>query len=119
MPRFLAAILLVAVLALGGGLIANAAYQAGVNTAVTTATASGAPVVAPVVRRALRLPVRLARLRLRLGDLRAVRRPVLPVHRVRPDPRHLLARRPGPHAAAGADRGWDRPRRLTLADPSS
>ncbi len=49
MPRFLAAILLVAVLALGGGLIANAAYQAGVNTAVTTATASGAPVVAPVV----------------------------------------------------------------------
>jgi hypothetical protein len=49
MPRILAAILLVAVLALGGGLIANAAYQAGVNTAVTTVTASGAPAVAPVV----------------------------------------------------------------------
>jgi len=48
MPRFIAAIVLVAVLALGGGLIATTAYQAGVNTAVTTATASGAA-VAPVV----------------------------------------------------------------------
>ena len=48
MPRIIAAILLVAVLALGGGIIASTAYQAGVNTAVTTATASGAP-VAPVV----------------------------------------------------------------------
>jgi len=49
MPRILAAILLIAVLALGGGLIASSAYQAGLDTAVTTATASGAPVVAPVV----------------------------------------------------------------------
>ena len=48
MPRILAAILLVAVLAIGGGLIATTAYQAGVSTAVTTTTASGA-VVAPVV----------------------------------------------------------------------
>jgi hypothetical protein len=48
MPRILAAIVLVAVLALAGGLIASTAYQAGVNTAVTTATASGAA-VAPVV----------------------------------------------------------------------
>ncbi len=49
MPRIIAAIVLVAVLALGGGLIATSAYQAGVNTAVTTATASGATVVAPVI----------------------------------------------------------------------
>jgi hypothetical protein len=48
MPRIIAAIVLVALLALGGGVIASTAYQAGVNTAVTTATASGAA-VAPVV----------------------------------------------------------------------
>gem|GEM_PF-2248065 len=48
MPRIIAAIVLVAVLALGGGLIASTAYQAGLNTAVTTAAGSGA-VVAPVV----------------------------------------------------------------------
>jgi hypothetical protein len=48
MPRILAAILLVAVLAIGGVIIATTAYQAGLSTAVTTASASGA-VVAPVV----------------------------------------------------------------------
>jgi hypothetical protein len=48
MPRIIAAIVLIAVLALGGGLIASTAYQAGLNTAVTTATGSGAA-VAPVV----------------------------------------------------------------------
>ena len=48
MPRILAAILLVAVLAIGGGLIATTAYQAGLSTAVTTA-GDGATVVAPVV----------------------------------------------------------------------
>ncbi len=49
MPRFLAAILLVAVLAIGGGIIATTAYQAGVSTAVTTASGSAAavPVVVP------------------------------------------------------------------------
>ena len=41
MPRILAAILLVAVLAIGGGLIATTAYQAGLSTAVTTAAGSG------------------------------------------------------------------------------
>ncbi len=49
MPRVIAAILLVAVLVIGGGIIATTAYQAGVSTAVTTATAGGATVVAPVV----------------------------------------------------------------------
>ncbi len=49
MPRVIAAILLVAVLAIGGGLIATTAYQAGLSTAVTTASAAGATVVAPVV----------------------------------------------------------------------
>jgi hypothetical protein len=49
MPRILAAILLVAVLAIGGGLIATTAYQAGLSTAVTTATGSAGTVVAPVV----------------------------------------------------------------------
>ena len=50
MRRIIPAILLIALLAIGGGLIANAAYQAGVNTAVTTAVANGgtvAPVVVP------------------------------------------------------------------------
>ena len=49
MRRVFAAILLVAVLAIGGGIIANTAYQAGLSTAVTTATGSGATVVTPVV----------------------------------------------------------------------
>ena len=49
MPRILAVILLVAVLAIGGGLIATTAYQAGLSTAVTTATGSAGTVVAPVV----------------------------------------------------------------------
>jgi hypothetical protein len=48
MGRVIAAILLVAVLVIGGGVIATTAYQAGLNTAVTTATGSGA-VVTPVV----------------------------------------------------------------------
>jgi hypothetical protein len=49
MPRTIAAILLVAVLAIGGGFIAVTAYQAGLGTAVTTAVADGsATVVAPI-----------------------------------------------------------------------
>lgn len=48
MRRTIAAILLIAVLAIGGGLIATTAYQAGLNTAVTTAVAAGGTVVAPV-----------------------------------------------------------------------
>jgi hypothetical protein len=48
MPRILAAILLVAVLAIGGGLIAATAYQAGLSTAVATAS-DGATAVTPVV----------------------------------------------------------------------
>ena len=49
MRRFIAAILLIAVLAIGGGLIATTAYQAGLSTAVTTVTGSGGAVVTPVV----------------------------------------------------------------------
>jgi hypothetical protein len=49
MGRVFAAILLVVVLVIGGGVIASTAYQAGVNTAVTTATGSAGAVVAPVV----------------------------------------------------------------------
>jgi len=49
MGRVFAAILLVAVLAIGGGIIATTAYQAGLSTAVTTATGSGGTVVTPVV----------------------------------------------------------------------
>jgi hypothetical protein len=48
MSRTIAAILLVAVLAIGGGFIAVTAYQAGLGTAVTTAIADGATVVAPL-----------------------------------------------------------------------
>jgi hypothetical protein len=48
MNRTIAAILLVAVLAIGGGLIAVTAYQAGVGTAVTTAVAEGGNVVTTV-----------------------------------------------------------------------
>lgn len=49
MGRVFAAILLVVVLVIGGGIIANTAYQAGLSTAVTAATGSGATVVTPVV----------------------------------------------------------------------
>jgi hypothetical protein len=49
MGRIIAAILLVAVLVIGGGIIATTAYQAGLSTAVTTATGSGGTVVTPVV----------------------------------------------------------------------
>jgi hypothetical protein len=49
MPRFIAAIVLIAVLAIGGGLIATTAYQAGLNTAVTTVVPGSDTVVAPVV----------------------------------------------------------------------
>ena len=49
MSRTIAAILLVAVMAVGGGFIALTAYQAGLGTAVATAVAEGgATVVAPV-----------------------------------------------------------------------
>lgn len=48
MQRAFATILLIAVLAIGGGLIATAAYQAGVSQAVVTATADGTTLVAPV-----------------------------------------------------------------------
>jgi hypothetical protein len=48
MRRIIPAILLVAILAIGGGFIATAAYQAGLNAAVTTAVSSGGT-VAPVV----------------------------------------------------------------------
>ena len=49
MRRVIPAILLIAVLAIGGGIIATTAYQAGLGTAITTATASGGTVVNPVV----------------------------------------------------------------------
>ncbi len=49
MRRLIPAILLIAVLVVGGGIIANTAYQAGLSTAITTATASGGTVVTPVV----------------------------------------------------------------------
>lgn len=46
--RAFAALLLILVLAIGGGVIATTAYQAGLDTAVTAAVADGAT-VAPVV----------------------------------------------------------------------
>lgn len=49
MSRIIPAILLIALLAIGGGLIATTAYQAGLSTAITTAAANGATVVAPVL----------------------------------------------------------------------
>jgi hypothetical protein len=50
MRRLFAAILLIAVLAIGGGAIASTAYQAGLSTAVTTTTAAGGTVVTqPIV----------------------------------------------------------------------
>jgi hypothetical protein len=45
MRRIIPAILLIALLAIGGGLIANSAYQAGLSTAVATTTAGGTVVV--------------------------------------------------------------------------
>jgi hypothetical protein len=48
MRRIIPAILLIAVLAVGGGVIASAAYQAGLQTAVTTAAGgTGTTVVVP------------------------------------------------------------------------
>ncbi len=49
MSRIIAAIVLVAVLAVGGGIVATTAYQAGLNTAVTTTVTDGTTVVTPVV----------------------------------------------------------------------
>jgi hypothetical protein len=49
MRRTFAAILLVAVLAVGAGVIATTAYQAGLSTTVTQAVNDGATVVTPVV----------------------------------------------------------------------
>lgn len=49
MFRIVAAIALVAVLAVGGGIIATTAYQAGLSAAVTTSVADGVTTVAPVV----------------------------------------------------------------------
>ncbi len=77
MPRIVAAIVLVAVLAVGGGIIATTAYQAGVSSAVTTTvgtTATGtvvAPVVVPAYGVRLVAPVRVHR--------RVLRLPVLPL----------------------------------------
>ena len=49
MRRIIPAILLIAVLAIGGGVIASTAYQAGLQTAVTTASGDTVtPVVVPV-----------------------------------------------------------------------
>ena len=82
MPRIFAAILLVAVLAIGGGIIATTAYQAGLSTAVTTGRRRRRHRRHPGRRPRLRLRLRLlARLRLRV--LRLPRDAVLPVHRVR------------------------------------
>ena len=106
MPRILAAILLVAVLAIGGGLIATAAYQAGLGTAITTATGSAGTAVTPVVVPAYGYgygpgwhPGGFG-----FGFFGFLGDPVLPVHRVRADPGDLLARRPGP-ARLGTG-GW-------------
>ncbi len=49
MSRTIAAIALVVVLVIGGGIIATTAYQAGLSTAVTQAVADGATIVNPVV----------------------------------------------------------------------
>ena len=49
MFRIVAAIVLVAVLAVGGGIIATSAYQAGAASAVTTVTGAAGTVVTPVV----------------------------------------------------------------------
>jgi hypothetical protein len=49
MSRTFAAIALIVVIVIGGGIVATTAYQAGVSTAVTQAAADGATVVNPVV----------------------------------------------------------------------
>ncbi len=49
MSRTFAAIALIVVILIGGGIVATTAYQAGLSTAVTQAAADGATVVNPVV----------------------------------------------------------------------
>ena len=116
MPRVFAAILLVAVLALGGGLIATpptrpASARRHDRHRERSAPSSPRSSSRPTATGTAGTP------RLRLGDLRLLRRPVLPVHRVRPDPGHLLARRPGPPRRLGRTR-LGRPRRLALGEPA-
>jgi hypothetical protein len=48
MRRTIAVGLLIALLVIGGGIIATAAYQAGLNVAVNTAVAEGGTVVTPI-----------------------------------------------------------------------
>ena len=74
MRRIIPAILLIAVLAIGGGIIASTAYQAGLQTAVaTTAAGHRHHRRRPRVRRRLRL----APVRLRLRLLRVPRSPAV------------------------------------------
>ena len=103
MPRIIAAILLVVVLAIGGGIIATTAYQAGVSTAVTTDRRRAGP-SSP---RSSSPPTATAGIRSASasGIFGFFADAVLPVHRVRPDPGHLLARRPGPARRLGRPAG--------------
>ena len=125
MPRVFAAILLVAVLVIGGGIIANTAYQAGLSTAVTTTTPSGTTVVTPVVVPAYGYGFGWHPFG--FGFFGFFGEPVLPVPRVRAHPGDLLARRPGPSWRLGSRRlgrtGRVRARRrhgrpLAVGDPA-
>ena len=114
MFRIVAAIVLVAVLAVGGGIIATTAYQAGLSARRSPqAVTEGATVVTPVVVPRVRL--RLAPVRLRLRVLRLPVHAVLPVHRVRAHPGDRLGRLG--IAMAGADRAGAVDRAGTTSPP--
>ena len=102
MPRIIAAILLVVVLAIGGGIIATTAYQAGLSTAVTTTTAAGGTVVAPVVVPAYGYGWHPFGFGFGIFGFFAALFFLFVIFGA--DPRHLLARRPGPARRLGRTR---------------
>ena len=101
MPRIVAAILLVAVLAVGGGIIATTAYQAGVTATVTTTVAGTGHRRRPGRRPPTPTGTAGTRSASGSGSSASSFAPVLPVHRVRADPGHRLAA-----AGTAAAGGW-------------
>ena len=101
MSRVIAAILLVIVLVVGGGIVATTAYNAGVTRRNDGHDHHGRRRHGRHAGRRRPLCLRMAWLRLGLGDLRVLLLPVLPVHRVR----RSCGRSSGVGAVAGVGAG--------------
>ena len=101
MSRVIAAILLIIVLVVGGGIVATTAYNAGVTRRNDGHDHHGRRRHDRHAGRRRSVRLRLAWLRLGLGDLRVLLLPVLPVHRVRA----RCGRSSGAGAVAGVGAG--------------